>query len=421
MELTDSIIQDALTGKGDRWRGELLDGREAGLRLKVGHEDVRWSVLARLPEGASVRIPIGGWPNIDLTEARIRARQLKRALERPEPEDDADLTVGQLLDVYDKRRLTQLRKGSVVRRALDRAFVDLVGRRARGLGRREISCAVDTIADHAPIHANRMLAYSKAFFGWAVGRGYLDANPALGISKPSREVARERTPTLGELVEIWRAAEGLGYPFGPVVHLLILTAARREEIGGMQLAELNLTLGDGEGCWTLPACRSKNGRAIRVPLAARAVRILETAVAAKRVDGPHVFSTTGLSAVSGWSRAKTRIDGAIAHARAEGGEGAAMEPWRLHDLRRSFATHACDELQIDPAVADRCLNHMGSSTTSTVSRVYARNEMFEQRKVALDRWAALIERSLRSTDQAGRPELGLGDICGAGASRRAEL
>ena len=38
-----------------------------------------------------------------------------------------------------------------------------------------------------------MWAYLKAFFGWAVGRGYLEANPAAGISKPSREVARDRT------------------------------------------------------------------------------------------------------------------------------------------------------------------------------------------------------------------------------------
>lgn len=71
-----------------------------------------------------------------------------------------------------------------------------------------------------------------------------------------------------------------------------------------------------------------------------------------------------------------------------------MGPWRLHDLRRSFATAACDLLAVDPAVADRCLNHVGASTTSTISRVYGRNEMFAQRADALRRWAALVAQTV---------------------------
>ena len=67
-----------------------------------------------------------------------------------------------------------------------------------------------------------------------------------------------------------------------------------------------------------------------------------------------------------------------------------MAPWRIHDFRRSFATGACDHLRIDPVVADRCLNHVGASTTSTVARVYGRSEMIAQRRDALERWAALV-------------------------------
>ena len=72
-----------------------------------------------------------------------------------------------------------------------------------------------------------------------------------------------------------------------------------------------------------------------------------------------------------------------------------MPPWRLHDLRRGFATQACDLLQIDAAVADRCLNHVGSATTSTIARVYGRSEMFAQRRDALIRWADLLEAALK--------------------------
>ena len=356
-------------------------------------------MLARDADGRRIRIPIGLWPKVDLKTARDQARRLKRAMERPVEEEDGDLSVIRLLDLYDKRRLVQLRKGRVIRRALDAALKGLRHREARSLTRRDISAAVDDVADRcANPRQPDVLAYAKAFFGWAVGRGYLDTNPAAGISKPTREVTRERTPSLIEIAEIWRAADGLGYPFEPVVKLLVLTAARRDEIGGMRVAELELADDLSEGCWTLPSVRSKNGRAIRTPLCAGATDILAKAVEAKPVDGPYVFSTTGVSAVSGWSRAKNRIDKAIGEARLKTGVTEPMEHWRFHDLRRSFATHACDLLQIDPAVADRCLNHVGASTTSTtstVSRIYARNEMYAQRREALTKWAALVTASIK--------------------------
>jgi hypothetical protein len=74
-----------------------------------------------------------------------------------------------------------------------------------------------------------------------------------------------------------------------------------------------------------------------------------------------------------------------------------MAPWRIHDFRRSFATIACDRLHIDPAVADRCLNHIGSATSSAISRVYQRGEMFEQRSKALRRWAKLLLKHIEQS------------------------
>jgi integrase len=399
VELTEQQIQDAVSRTGEGGREELIDGGEPGLRLRLGQHEARWSVLASGADGRRIRIPIGQWPVIGLLAARDHARRLKRAMDRSAGEVEPELDLNRLLGLYDRRRLVQLRKGRVIRRALDALFADLLHREANAISRRDISAAVDAVADRAPIHANRMLAYAKAFFGWAVGRGYLESNPAASISKPTREVARERTPSLPELAEIWRAAAGLGYPFGPAIKLLILTAARRDEIGGMSIggirvAELDLAEDGGEGCWTLPAARSKNGHAIRTPLCASATNIFAKALMARTVDGPFVFTTTGVSAISGWSRAKSRIDEAISAARVEAGNAAPMEPWRLHDLRRSFATHACDLLEIDPAVADRCLNHVGASTTSTVSRIYARNEMYAQRREALSQWAELVIRPI---------------------------
>ena len=393
MELTEGEIGRLMAGAASGVPRKLTDSAEPNLSLEFGEGNARWSVLATDADGVCVQIPIGSWPGTNLQAARNHARRLKEAMQ-PAADADENLSVSRLLELYEHRRLSQLRRGRAVRRALDGALSAFFHRDARTLGRREIGMALDRIADRAPVHANRMLAYTKAFFGWAVGRGYLETNPAASISKPTREIARERTPTLPELVEIWRATDDLDYPFGPIIKLLILTAARRDEIGGMRAVEVELAPDRSAGCWTLPATRSKSGRAIRVPLCDAAAHILAEALT-EAPGGPFVFSTTGVSAVSGWSRAKCRLDKSISARRLSVGMAEPIEPWRFHDLRRSFATYACDLLEIDPAVADRCLNHVGATTTTAVSRVYARNEMFSQRREALTKWANLLTAAVR--------------------------
>lgn len=412
--LTKPGIDAALAKSRNGERVELVDSREAGLRLRAGERDAKWSVLVRTPVGGRIRIPLGAWPGVGISDARKAAQDAKREVElgiNPNEKRRAArhyTKLSELIETYGKMKLANLRRGAATKRALEGALKRLLERDPATITRRDIAAAIDKIAERAPVSANRSLAYVKAFFGWAVGRGHLSTNPADGISKPTSEVARERTPSLEELVEIWNAAGTLGYPFGPAVRLLIATAMRREEIAAMGVGEL--ILADATtAMFTLPPERSKNGRAIRVPLSPLALTALIPALAARpKVDDKGtlaslVFTTTGQTAASGWSKAKTRLDRAIATARVEqaaetGRDVQAMLPWRLHDLRRSFATVACDVLHIDPAIADRCLNHVGASTTSTISRVYGRNEMLDQRKLALDAWSTLLSRLIEPTE-----------------------
>jgi integrase len=391
-QITDQLIIAALARKGRAAPVEIIDAVEPGLRLRIGSGAARWSYRVGLVDQNRLRIPLGTWPKVSVGDVRQLVGRLKASFDPPVPSEPAVLTVEVLLERYEARRLTQLRTGRVMGMAIRCALGPLSHRDATTLGRRDISEIVDAMADRAPIHANRVLAYLKAFFGWAVGRGYLEASPAAGISKPSREITRDRTPSVDEVAEIWEAAGELGYPFGPAIQLLVLTASRRDEVGDIRLAELSIGPDGQGGCWTLPPGRSKNGRAIRMPIVPAAGRVLQAAITARTVEGPFVFSTTGRSPVSGWSRAKARIDAIIQIRRGERGILEAMPAWRFHDLRRAFATAACDVLQIDPAIADRCLNHVGASTTSVISRVYARNELFEQRREALERWAELLDR-----------------------------
>lgn len=389
-DLSDALIQEVLKSVGAVARVELVDKAEPALRLRAGPRRAEWLVVTSEGSGAKVRREIGTWPQVGVRQAREKAS----AIATKGADGAVAETLGELLESYRKRHLSQLRSGRGTYRSLRIGLGDLLGRELAIVSRRDLSDAMLDVAVRAPAHANRILAYAKGLFSWAVACGYMEANPALLIRPPTRERARDRTPTLPELAIIWEAAGLLQYPFCQIIRLMILTAARRQEVGSIRVDELDLPHGARDGSWIIPAERSKNRRAIRVPLSPLAREVIEQALGcrSRHPASPFVFTTTGDRPVAGWSKAKARLDRCIA-----GRPEWELPPWRLHDFRRAFATAASDVLHVAPEVADRCLNHVGSSTTSTISRVYARNEMFDQRRDALERWAGLLQAELDRT------------------------
>lgn len=419
MKLTPQTIAAAMKRSArDRVRLELADDEVTGLMLRIGAEvspdgdDKRrgaWSVRVVQPDGKRVRVPLGSYAEVSIAEARKAAKEAKdkgragevvSAAVRREIALEAErarVTIRQHLDNYDRQKLAALRSGALARRSIELLIGDRLDDEPAVLTRSLFATLVDQRAVKSPVAANRSLAYVRPFLKWLVQRGHLEINPATDFAKPTKEVPRERTPTLDEIGEIWRAADRLGYPFGPFVQLLVLTAGRRDEVAEVRLDELDLENAGG-AVWALPPTRSKNGRALRVPLAPEAVAILRDAVA-RRPDVtpacPFVFSTTGSTPISGWTRAKAALDREIHTARemaaAGSGEPAKrMDHWTLHDLRRGFATVAVDVLHLDAGVVDRCLNHVAAGTSSVVARVYMRSEMLDQRRAALGAWARLV-------------------------------
>ena len=82
------------------------------------------------------------------------------------------------------------------------------------------------------------------------------------MKAPAPETARDRVLTDDELRAFLRACKRLGDPFGPLLHLLLLTGQRRDEIAAAPRAEFDLDA----AVWSLPATRTKNKRAHQLPL-----------------------------------------------------------------------------------------------------------------------------------------------------------
>lgn len=213
----------------------------------------------------------------------------------------------------------------------------------------------------------------SSMFGWLHRHRLVDVNPAANVFRPVSSPPRDRVLSNDEIRRFWLACNAVAEPFGTVFKLLLLTGGRLNEVAGMRHEELR----DGGTSWHIPAARTKNKRAHVVPMPPLARGVIATV---PRVEGAaHVFTTTGRTPISGWSKIKRCLDAAM-------GE---LPPWRLHDLRRTAVTGMA-ELGIAPHVIELCVNHV-SGSRGGIAGVYNKSELLPERRAALERWATHIE------------------------------
>ena len=252
---------------------------------------------------------------------------------------------------------------------------------------------LDAIVDRgAPVRANRVFAQFRKMCRWAIARGIIERSPCEGLTAPSVETRRDRVLDDEEIRLASGAFESVGWPFGVIGQLLFLTGARRDEVAGMTWSELDLDA----GVWTLPAARTKNRRDHQIPLCGAAVRILEQLPRIANARG-FVFTTTGSTAVSGFSRAKATIEGTILERLREQAEARGDDPakvaapphWTFHDLRRTVATNL-QKLGVRLEVTEAVLNHVSGSRAG-VTGIYQRHTWAEEKRAALDAWSRKLE------------------------------
>lgn len=183
-----------------------------------------------------------------------------------------------------------------------------------------------------------LFAVLRRLFRWAVSEGDIAMSPLAGMEPPALPQKRDRFLSDVELKLVWRGTEQMEYPFAPLFRLLIITGQRVEEVAGVDWRELDRDA----GMWSLPADRAKNGEASQVPLSDLAIAELDALAKRKKKDkwpkSGLVFTTTGETSVSGFSRAKARLDKEATKLGTKEDDPVTIPPWRLHDLRRTLAT-----------------------------------------------------------------------------------
>jgi integrase len=200
-----------------------------------------------------------------------------------------------------------------------------------------------------------------------------------------KRTPRERVLSDRELATVYGAAETMGYPFGTIVQLCILTGQRRSEIAWLRRSHFTL------GTLTVPAALAKNNREHMMPVGPRVKGIVE-AISHK---GDLLFpALRGDKVFGGWSKQKITLDDKISES------GHTIAPWTLHDLRRTFATNLA-ALGVRLEVTERLLNHVSGSLGGIVAVYQKHNWMPEMREAVL-KWEARLDHILAQNEVTAR-------------------
>ena len=224
---------------------------------------------------------LGRYPLISLAQARKQAMvalgDLARGIDPGKPvHAGTDRRFDETVDLFVRTYCSQHNRDSTRReteRLLKARFVSQWGSRdLADIGTRDILEILDkAIEDGLPSAANHSLATIRLFFNWCVERGLLESNPCGRLKMPGKKKSRDRVLSEDELARIWAASGVLGFPFGTLVRLLLLTGQRRSEVAGMRWQDLDFA----EAVWRLPSTFTKNGVAHVIPLVPAVVAILQ--------------------------------------------------------------------------------------------------------------------------------------------------
>lgn len=382
-------------------RIEIPDPALAGLYLVVQPSGVKsWALRYRFG-GKPAKLTLGRWPLMGLADARKAAADtqgrieegVNPAAERKRAKADraeAELTerdkVKTLIEQFDRRHLSKLRDGRGTRQRLNIHVLPVWGEREiQSITRRDVIDLLDGIVDAGTaVTANRIRTILSKFFNWCASRDIIEVPPTLGVKAPVKEYKRDRVLTDDEIRWLWQATGETAYPFGPMARLLLLTGQRLREVSQMTDAEI-----DGD-VWHLAAERTKNGHPHDVPLTDPVRTIIASL---HRLDSPagYIFTTTGKTPVSGFSRAMKILTARMnAIASKERGEPFEIPHWIFHDLRRTAATGMA-RIGIPVRVTEAVLNHV-SGTGGGIVAVYQRHDYADEKRKALEAWAGLVEQ-----------------------------
>lgn len=372
--------------------------------------------------GAKRRFALGEYPLVSLAQAREQAlavQRLARAGTDPihvlRPKPKAVVTVQSLIDRYGVEHLNRnTRAGSNVEKLLALHVAPRWGTRdVTSITRTDFVALLEAVRQPTvveiksprgtykatrggPSSAAEVRKWVRAMFQFAFDVELLPDNPLANVRNRDRQKPRSRVLSMVELRAVWKAAAAMTYPWGPYFRLIMLTGDRRGEWANARMDWLT----PDHTRLEIPATDYKTGKPQVVPLSRQARDIVEALPTPS--FGPYLLSSLGgARPISDFSGAKEKLDGLIL-----ADLKCAPEPWVVHDLRRSMATHM-ERLGVAPHIIEVCLGH----TLKGIGATYRHYSYLAEKTAALQLWADELAPNDCEVEVGDRNEAS-GSACG---------
>lgn len=341
------------------------------------------------------KIEGGVYPAMSIEAARKRTKEFKSELASAAAQGGTFQNVAEewIRRYVDKKGLRS--KPEIERHLKSYVYEEWKSARIFDIKREHVTKLLDTIEDeHGASQADAVLATIRSIMSWYAARNGDYNSPIVPKMKRAAPKARDRILSDDEIRCLWTVCDDndLGN-FGPLVKIMLLTAQRREKVGLMKHTDL------ADDIWTVRNDHEREkGHAGKVRLPRCAVDIIDGLD--RRPGNPYIFfgsergrgrhARSRLSsgnnvkptppAFNSWAQRKREIDSKLEALIPD------MEPWVLHDLRRT-ARSLMARAGVADHIAERTIGH----ALQGVMKIYNRYDYFEEKSDALQRLADQID------------------------------
>lgn len=386
-KLTDKKLR-AINGVPCQKTFKLSDG--AGLMIRVTSNGViSWAFKYRLGgrDSEAIMLSIGKYPDVSLKQARETRDKCRRWLaEGKDPRMQFNLTMEESLKPVTVQEAIEywIREYAEENRAnVDRHKAELRKHIYPYIGKMALSdcetrywlACFDRMKKKTPVAAGYVFQMCKQALKFCRVRRYAISTALEDLTIPDvgkKQAKKDRVLNDKEAGDLWAAITTSDYFMPYYTHLLKITmifGCRTQEarLSGWNEWDMDAWI------WTVPKEHSKAGEKIVRPVPEVLRPFIETLHDETKQSGYLLGSIKKSEAVSQWGRS---IYKKLEHS----------EPWTLHDLRRTLATHM-NNMGIAPHVVEQLLGH----SMPGVMAIYNRSLYLPEKLDALNKWFERLE------------------------------
>ena len=383
-------------------------GGVAGLQLQVAPSGARSWVLRVMVGGRRREMGLGGWPDVPLAEARVRARAAREKIESGiDPVDERRAARAGLRNVRTFRECAELlieakkpgwknaKHGAQWEATLENYVFPVLGKMPVGtVTESDVLRVLTPIWTTKTETATRVRQRIESVLDWAkAAKLRTGENPARWagnlehmLAAPTKVAKKRNHPALpySELHAFVSELRKRGSISARALEFTILTAARTGEVLEMPWSEVDMDA----GVWIVPPERMKAGREHRVPLSETALGLLRNL---PRISENELVFPSYKGGMSDAALGKLIKD--MHKASVAAGDAGWLDPRQgrivtTHGFRSTFKDWALETTAYPGEMSEMALAHTVSDKTEAA---YRRGDLFDKRRRMMADWANYID------------------------------